>query len=111
MWHVCAAPAKRRWHDKGKRAGVAAPGGRPKKRGASNSARSRAAAPAPSGRAPRLLRPRRGAEAMQSVTDAMSSEGSRAEVERQLSAAAERHREALISMQELGRSEAGQHVA
>jgi hypothetical protein len=48
---------------------------------------------------------------MQSVTDAMSSEGSRAEVERQLSAAAERHREALISMQEPGRSEAGRHVA
>jgi hypothetical protein len=33
------------------------------------------------------------------------------EVERQLAAAAERHREVLASMQELGRPEAGQHVA
>jgi hypothetical protein len=33
------------------------------------------------------------------------------EAERQLAAAAERHREVLASMQELGRSEAGQHVA
>jgi hypothetical protein len=33
------------------------------------------------------------------------------EAERQLAAAAERHREMLVSMQELGRPEAGQHVA
>jgi hypothetical protein len=33
------------------------------------------------------------------------------EAERQLVAAAERHREALASMQQLGRSETGQHVA
>lgn len=33
------------------------------------------------------------------------------EAERQLAAAAERHREMLASMQELGRPEAGQHVA
>ncbi len=33
------------------------------------------------------------------------------EAERQLVAAAERHREALASMQQLGRPEAGQHVA
>ena len=33
------------------------------------------------------------------------------EAERQLAAAAERHREVLASMQELGRSDAGQHVA
>src|SRR4051794_572017 len=48
---------------------------------------------------------------MQSVTAAVSSEGSRAEAERQLAASAERHREAVTSMQELGRPEAGQHVA
>jgi hypothetical protein len=42
---------------------------------------------------------------------ASSSERSRAEAERQLSAAAERHREVLVSMQQLGRPEAGQHVA
>jgi hypothetical protein len=42
---------------------------------------------------------------------ASSSERSRAEAERQLSAAAERHREVLASMQQLGRPEAGQHVA
>src|SRR3954449_1966960 len=47
---------------------------------------------------------------MQPVT-AAASEGSRAEAERQLAAAAERHREAVASMQELGRPEAGQHVA
>lgn len=35
----------------------------------------------------------------------------RAEAERQLAAAAERHREAVSSMQESGRPEAGQHVA
>jgi hypothetical protein len=40
-----------------------------------------------------------------------TSERSRAEAERQLSASAERHREVLASMQQLGRSEAGQHVA
>src|SRR3954453_10853108 len=40
-----------------------------------------------------------------------TSERSRAEAERQLSAAAERHREVLASMQESGRPEAGQHVA
>jgi len=37
--------------------------------------------------------------------------GSGAEAERQLAAAAARHREVLASMQELGRPEAGQHVA
>lgn len=40
-----------------------------------------------------------------------SSEGATPEAERQLAAAAERHREVLASMQELGRPEAGQHVA
>src|SRR5919205_587788 len=40
-----------------------------------------------------------------------SSEGSRAEAARQLAAAAARHREVVASMQELGRPEAGQHVA
>jgi hypothetical protein len=39
------------------------------------------------------------------------SEGSRSEAERQLAAALERHREVVASMQELGRPEAGQHVA
>ena len=39
------------------------------------------------------------------------SEGARAEAERQLVAAVERHREVLASMQELGRPESGQHVA
>jgi hypothetical protein len=39
------------------------------------------------------------------------SEGSRREAERQLAAAAERHREVVASMQELGRPETGQHVA
>jgi hypothetical protein len=38
-------------------------------------------------------------------------EGARAEAERQLAAAAERHREVLASMQESGRPDAGQHVA
>jgi hypothetical protein len=42
---------------------------------------------------------------------AATSERSRAEAERQLSAAVERHREVLASMQQLGRPEAGQHVA
>src|SRR6185312_14773323 len=40
-----------------------------------------------------------------------ASERSRAEAERQLSASAERHREVLASMAQLGRPEAGQHVA
>jgi hypothetical protein len=40
-----------------------------------------------------------------------SSESSRAEAERQLAAAALRHREVVASMQELGRPEAGRHVA
>src|SRR5690349_8709476 len=40
-----------------------------------------------------------------------SSEGSRAEAERQLVASAARHREVVASMQELGRPEAGHHVA
>jgi hypothetical protein len=40
-----------------------------------------------------------------------SCEGSRAEAERQLAAAAERHRELVASMQEPGRPEAGQYVA
>jgi hypothetical protein len=40
-----------------------------------------------------------------------TSERSRAEAERQLSASAERHREVLASMAQLGRPEAGQHVA
>jgi hypothetical protein len=40
-----------------------------------------------------------------------SSERSRAEAERQLAAVAERHGEAVASMQELGRPEAGQYVA
>ena len=47
---------------------------------------------------------------MPSVT-APASDGSRVEAERQLAAAAERHREAVASMEELGRPEAGQHVA
>jgi hypothetical protein len=42
---------------------------------------------------------------------APTSERSRAEAERQVSASAERHREVLASMQQLGRPEAGQHVA
>ena len=39
------------------------------------------------------------------------SDGSGAEAERQLVASAERHREVVASMHELGRPEAGQHVA
>jgi hypothetical protein len=39
------------------------------------------------------------------------SESSRAEAERQLAEAAERHREVVASMQESGRPDAGQHVA
>jgi hypothetical protein len=45
------------------------------------------------------------------VTSASSSEGFRAEAERQLEAVAERHREAVNSMAQPGRPEAGQHVA
>ena len=49
---------------------------------------------------------------MQTAPDRQtSSDGSRAEAERQLVAAAERHREVVASMQELGRPEAGQHVS
>src|SRR3954454_12004740 len=40
-----------------------------------------------------------------------SSDGSRAEAERQLAAAVVRHRGGVASMQERGRPEAGQHVA
>ena len=40
-----------------------------------------------------------------------ASLGFRVEAERQLASAAERHREAVASMQELGRPEAGQSVA
>jgi hypothetical protein len=39
------------------------------------------------------------------------TDSSRAEAERQLAASAQRHREVVASMQELGRPEAGQHVA
>src|SRR3954454_24860202 len=49
---------------------------------------------------------------MQQTPDRQTStESSRAEAERQLVASAERHREVVASMQELGRPEAGQHVA
>jgi hypothetical protein len=48
---------------------------------------------------------------MASVTSASSSEGFRAEAERQLEAVAERHREAVSSMAQPGRPEAGQYVA
>lgn len=48
---------------------------------------------------------------MASVTSASSSEGFRAEAERQLEAVAERHREAASSMAQPGRPEAGQYVA
>jgi hypothetical protein len=48
---------------------------------------------------------------MASVTSASSSEGFRAEAERQLEAVAERHREAVSSMGQPGRPEAGQYVA
>ena len=47
---------------------------------------------------------------MASVTSATSSEGFRAEAERQLEAVAERHREAVSSMAHRG-VQAGQHVA
>ncbi len=45
------------------------------------------------------------------MTARSSTERPRAEAERQLAAAAERHREVVASMQELGRPESGQHVA
>ena len=45
------------------------------------------------------------------MTATSFAEGSQAEAERQLAASAERHREVVASMQELGRPEAGQHVA
>src|SRR3954462_6900117 len=49
---------------------------------------------------------------MQKAPDHQTSpESSRAEAERQLVASAERHREVVASMQELGRPEAGQHVS
>jgi len=48
---------------------------------------------------------------MASVSSASSSEGFRAEAERQLEAVAERHREAVSSMAQPGRPEAGQYVA
>src|SRR3954467_5660023 len=48
---------------------------------------------------------------MASVTSAWSSESFRAEAERQLEAVAERHREAVSSMAQPGRPEAGQYVA
>ena len=49
---------------------------------------------------------------MTSSVDAPSpSAGPRLEAERKLTAALERHREVLASMQELGRPESGQHVA
>src|SRR3954468_11654230 len=134
---VCAAAASDRWRARRLRAGAAAPGGCPKSRREPRFARSRAAdlrARAPTSHAPkraatpsagrtrgstsarrqresRPVRSRRGDDEMHSVTAAASSEGARAEVERQLAASAERHREAVASMQELGRPEAGQHVA
>ena len=49
---------------------------------------------------------------MQKAPDGRTSpERSRAEAERQLVASAERHREVVASMQEVGRPEAGQHVS
>jgi hypothetical protein len=48
---------------------------------------------------------------MASMTSASSSEGFRAEAERQLEVVAERHREAVSSMAQPGRPEAGQYVA
>ena len=50
-------------------------------------------------------------ESRGSVTAAALPEASQAEAERQLAAAVERHREAVSSMQDLGRSDAGQSVA
>ena len=46
-----------------------------------------------------------------SIDTQQRSADPRPEAERQLAAAVERHREVLASMQELGRPEAGQHVA
>jgi hypothetical protein len=46
-----------------------------------------------------------------SIDTPQRSPGTGPEAERQLSAAVERHREVLASMQELGRPEASQHVA
>src|SRR5205823_2011679 len=103
------APAGHRWPVKRARAGAAAPNGCPKTRREPPFARSRAATSAPR-RLSRRAAPR-GDDEMQPVTAASSSEGSRAEVERQLEAVAERHREAVASMQELGRPQAGQYVA
>ena len=40
-----------------------------------------------------------------------TSESSQAEAERQLAASAERHREVVTSLREIGRPEAGQHIA
>jgi hypothetical protein len=48
---------------------------------------------------------------MTSGTSASSAEGFRAEAERQLGAVAERHREAVSSLAQPGRPEAGQYVA
>jgi hypothetical protein len=48
---------------------------------------------------------------MSSVDTPSPSADPRLEAERQLTAALERHREVLASMQELGRPESGQHVA
>ena len=45
------------------------------------------------------------------MSAASAPDGSRAEAERQLAAAIERHREVTASVQQLGRSEAGQHTA
>ena len=45
------------------------------------------------------------------MTAATASEGAAAEAERQLAAAADRHREAVTSMEQPGRPEAGQFVA
>jgi hypothetical protein len=45
------------------------------------------------------------------IESPLRSEGATTEAERQLTAAAERHREAVASMREPGRLESGQHVA
>ena len=45
------------------------------------------------------------------LVDSVPSTGTYVEAERQLAAAAERHHEAVASMHELGRPDAGQHVA
>ena len=58
---------------------------------------------------------RREGRAESCATDTSHAEqrsgGSRPEAERQLAAAAERHREVVASMRELGRPETGQHIA